>query len=212
MSVQRIREEVANVMDKANVTESQRKHAVGHTKSVFNQSYIHSLSAIDIQALYLGEKQCEDHLELLSSLTSVLVRGYPIKLPAEEWQRVLSADVEYQRLAREREQNRLDLKALPDSKSLKAKKKLKNESNRVRYRLKDQSLKVYQKNWLDESQVEGTSIEDDPTVDIKGLRFAHLLLFAPNRLAVVAAMGGKCDYSHEARLSHPMPHTNGSGI
>ena len=68
---------------------------MGYSKSVFNQSYIHSLSAINIQALYLGEEQRQDHLELLSSLSSVLVRGYPYKLPDEERDRVLATDSEF---------------------------------------------------------------------------------------------------------------------
>jgi hypothetical protein len=200
VSVQRIREEVTNVVDKANVTEAQRKHAVGHSKSVFNQSYIHSLSAIDIQALFLGEPQRQDHLELLSSLTSVLVRGYPIKLPNDERDRVLSADVEYQSLKRDRDQNRLDMKACPDSRSLQAKEEgFKKKMDRLRYRLKEQALKVYQKKLLDESQADETFAEDRATKDIDSLRFAHLLLFAPNRLAVTAAMSGQCDYSHETR-------------
>ncbi|RMD40828.1 hypothetical protein DV735_g4286, partial [Chaetothyriales sp. CBS 134920] len=200
VSVQRIREEVTNVVDKANVTEAQRKHAVGHSKSVFNQSYIHSLSALDIQALYLGEPQRQDHLELLSSLTSVLVRGYPFKLPNDERDRVLGADVGYQNLKRERAQNRVDMQACPDSQSLQAKEdEFKKKIDRLRYRLKEQALKVYQKKWLDESEADGTFKEDQAVQDINALRFAHLLLFAPNRLAVTAAMNGQCDYSHETR-------------
>ena len=51
-----------SAVEKANVTDAQRKHAIGHSQTVFNQSYVHNLSALDLQALYLGEDQRSDHL------------------------------------------------------------------------------------------------------------------------------------------------------
>ena len=197
VSVQRIREEVTNLVDNAGVTEAQRIHTVGHSKPTFNQSYIHSLSSIDVQALFLGEEQRKDHLELLSSLSSVLIRGYPYKLPNDERDRVLTGNSEYQSLR----QSQRDLQGFPDSECLQAKKKeLKKELDSSRYRLKKQALKEYQKKWLEECDAEFTLNEDTPRPDLKSSRFAQLLLFAPNRLAVTATMRGHFSYSHETRL------------
>lgn len=89
---------MTNVVDDAGATEAQRKHTVGHGKSVFNQLYIHSLSKIDVQALFLGEKQRTDHLELLLSLSSTLVRGYPMRLPEVEKQKIWAENPDYWRL------------------------------------------------------------------------------------------------------------------
>jgi hypothetical protein len=194
VNIQRIREEVTNVIDRAGVTPAARKHTVGHTQSVFNQSYIHSLSSVDVQALYLGEEQRSDHIEQLTSLSTALVRGFPYRLPDEVRDRVCAADETFQAL---RKQLSLLRNNGAETKSVK------NELNTQRHRLKSKALKEYQQQWLKDQYRESAKNkgEDKPESGVSESRFAHLLLFKPDHLRVVATINGRVDYSDDTRPS-----------
>jgi hypothetical protein len=83
VTIHRVHEEVTNIVDKAQVTAAERRSIVGQTQGVFCQSYIHSLSSVDVQALFLGEDLRRQEIEILQSLSRDRVPGYPMRLPKE---------------------------------------------------------------------------------------------------------------------------------
>ena len=71
----RIREEVVNVVDKAKVTAAERRTTVGQSQGVFCRSYIHSISSVDVESLFLGEDPRRQQIEILQSLSRDRVPG-----------------------------------------------------------------------------------------------------------------------------------------
>jgi hypothetical protein len=98
ITVHRIRQAVTNETHKAGVTASQHKHLLGQTLNVYEQSYIHSHTAIDIQGIMSGEKLKPQIADRLNSAQRFVCEGIPIQLSAQQRADVLENDTQLQEL------------------------------------------------------------------------------------------------------------------
>jgi hypothetical protein len=139
---------------------------------VFDNSYISSVSAIDVQSLYLGQTPRRDHIEQLQSISRHRVKGFPLVLPT----RARASVLQHPDLA-ELEQKRREL----DKSSISDIQQVDKDIKATKARLLDRALKTYQKEWVD--------IEYEKFIESRGKsrgnpepqerRFHRLLLFLP---------------------------------
>jgi Protein of unknown function (DUF3435) len=161
---------------------------------VFDNSYISSVSAIDVQSLYLGQTPRRDHIEQLQSISRHRVKGFPLVLPT----RARASVLQHPDLA-ELEQKRREL----DKSSISDIQQVDKDIKATKARLLDRALKTYQKEWVDieyEKFIEsrGKSLGNP---DPQARRFQRLLVFIPERKRLCAMIDGLIEYSEEQKMS-----------
>ncbi|KAJ9621808.1 hypothetical protein H2204_011724 [Knufia peltigerae] len=190
----RFRQEVTNKVDAANVSAAQRKHTVGHSRAVFNRSYIHSISNVDVQSLYLGEKPRADYFDHLTSASCSRIKGFPIKLPLNIANQVCAADEVYQNL----EKQKLKAEANDARGDLQG---IRDQMRCLRKRLLRNHLKLYQAEWVQKFRAESafTNPADLEKPDFSTSRFDQELSCKPRQRIIAQVMSGEIEYSSAIR-------------
>ena len=193
ITIHRIRQEVVNLVDDSGATEQQHKHVAGQTKSVYESSYMHSISSLDLQSLFTGKPQRRDHIEHLQSVSRDWVGGVPTSLPKRRQELAMRQDQGFQRLVAERRAANMNS---ADTRGLDSKIQI------MRKKILRAALTLYKQEWLDQDYQLSLSTGGDrhiPTDDIAAGRFDRLLDFMPEHGRVVDTLGQGRICSHTSR-------------
>jgi hypothetical protein len=161
---------------------------------VFDNSYISSLSAIDVQSLYLGQTPRRDHIEQLQSISRHRIKGFPLALPIK----ARASALQHPDLA-ELEQQRREL----GKSNIGDKQQVDKDIKATKARLLDRALKTYQKEWVDteyEKFIESRG-KSRGNLEPQARRFQRLLTFIPERKRLCAMIEGLIEYSDEQKMS-----------
>jgi hypothetical protein len=161
---------------------------------VFDNSYISSLSAIDVQSLYLGQTPRRDHIEQLQSISRHRIEGFPFVLPIK----ARASALQHPDLAElEQKQRELGKTDIGD------KQQVAKDIKATKARLLDQALKTYQKEWVDieyEKFIESRG-KSHGNLEPQARRFQRFLAFMPERKRLCAMVDGLIEYSEEQKIS-----------
>ena len=175
-----------------NVSASERNQVLSQSDpNVYGKSYISSISGVDGQSHFLGEKARHDHIELIRSASIYRLDGFPQELPAHE-ARAISKKIEI-------ESRKLNNKGSIHLNISSIRKTL----NDLRQRLTKEAMDRYRNEWIDQMKKgqildRGRSV---PKTHDQTYVLTQLLSIIPECMRLARVFNGDQDMTFEQRLA-----------